>query len=126
MSEKTYKNLIEIIAKGIYQGDLNLYKETGLNYHCRKWKTDTVWDQNPNELCEWERDEFRQSAKTVLDFLAKNQFLNVCLFDSEDCEGPYCKSGRTVCSECTKIHENHNNKKCLCGRNCSHENGCNK
>lgn len=32
----------------------------------KEWKTDAAWDTNPDELCEWERDEYRVQARAVL------------------------------------------------------------
>ena len=36
----------------------------------RVWKTDKPWDSDPeNELCEWERDEYRFQARAAIEAL---------------------------------------------------------
>jgi hypothetical protein len=67
--------LIEQVAQIIYktQGGASNEEEFEMmtGYKLRLWKTDAPWDTNPNELCEWERDDFRWQAEAVLKFLGK-------------------------------------------------------
>lgn len=43
----------------------------------KAWKTDAAWDTNPDELCEWERDEYRAQARAVLRVLEHRRDLTV-------------------------------------------------
>jgi len=54
---------VERVAKAIYLA-LNGDPENG--FPARWWKTDAPWDSNPNELCEWERDEYRAIARAAI------------------------------------------------------------
>lgn len=66
------EELVEQIAEAIYRNKGGVAPEefeeiTGKRQ--KDWKTDLPWDSNPDELCEWERDEYRQQAEAVLKVL---------------------------------------------------------
>ncbi|MFI5300480.1 MAG: hypothetical protein ACHREM_20530 [Polyangiales bacterium] len=52
---------VERVAEAIYRGLFPKAAEHAIG-PTRDWKTDAPWDTNPNELCEWERDEYRAAA----------------------------------------------------------------
>ncbi len=61
--------LVEEIAETIYRhkgGVVPDEYETVTGSKQKAWKTDAPWDTNPDELCEWERDEYRLQARAVL------------------------------------------------------------
>jgi hypothetical protein len=71
----TQEELVEKIAETIflYDGGVDPERYEELIGKAKKaWKTDAPWDTNPNELCEWERDEYRTQAREVLKVLEKN------------------------------------------------------
>lgn len=47
-------------------GDDEDWKATYGDKPRRLWKTDAPWDTNPNELCEWERDDYRAQARAAI------------------------------------------------------------
>ena len=65
-------NLIDRIAETIYRNSGGMTDDEYLqeNGHPRReWQTDAPWDSNPDELCEWERDDYRMQAKAVMQLL---------------------------------------------------------
>jgi len=66
--------LIEELAELIYRNDCGPdCDENGELFdplfERRQWKTDAPWDTRDDELREWERDEYRETAKAVIKFL---------------------------------------------------------
>lgn len=61
-------NLIDEVAYTIYRNvacSPETYEEiTGEKL--KLWKTDAPWDRNPDELTEWQRDDYRRAARAVL------------------------------------------------------------
>lgn len=73
--------LIEEIAIQIYmyQGNSPHLDEDIHGKKRRVWMTDAPWDTNPDELCEWERDEYRTQARAVVDHFVNDPELLACL-----------------------------------------------
>lgn len=68
--------LIDRVAETIYRHDNGMTDEEHESFQGkprRAWKTDAPWDSNPNELTEWERDEYRMQAEAVLRLLAEEK-----------------------------------------------------
>lgn len=63
------EDLRERIAEALYHNDGGMSDEEYIKVTGkarRLWKTDAPWDTDPNELCEWERDEYRQMADAAI------------------------------------------------------------
>lgn len=71
--------LVEHVARIIYrtQGGSATPEEFEManGHKLREWKVEgRRWDSDPeNELCEWERDDYRFQAEEVLRFLEENK-----------------------------------------------------
>jgi hypothetical protein len=64
--------IIEAVAEAIYRHSGGLTDDecqVALGHPRKLWKTDAPWDSNPEELCEWERDEYRMMAEAAIDAL---------------------------------------------------------
>jgi hypothetical protein len=62
--------LVDRVAEAIYYGGMSaddFERETGVKRLL--WKTDAPWDSNPNELCEHERDDYREMARAAIEVL---------------------------------------------------------
>lgn len=62
-------NLIEEVAETLYRHSSGMddeQHELVEGKPRRAWKTAAPWDTNPDELCEWERDEYRIQARAVV------------------------------------------------------------
>ena len=82
--ENPSDELIEKVAKAIYnyEGGLDPDEwEVATGCERKDWKTDAPWDTNPDELCEWQRDEYRTQARAVLKVL--NEALKVSRYCQE-------------------------------------------
>ena len=63
------KDLVEEVAEAIYRhkgGIAPEEYEAATGKKQREWQTGAPWDTSPDELCEWERDEYRTQAEAVL------------------------------------------------------------
>lgn len=61
--------IIDKVAEAIYRhgnGMTDEEYEEHMGKPRRAWKTDAPWDANPDELAEWERDEYRVQAEAVV------------------------------------------------------------
>jgi hypothetical protein len=70
------EDIIDKVAEIIYrtQGGCTYEEEFEIltGRKPRLWKTDLPWDSQPDlELCEWERDDYRHQARSILKFLEK-------------------------------------------------------
>jgi hypothetical protein len=64
MSGPVSEDFIEMIAEILYDTSVNI-----LTKEARKeWKSDAPWDSRPDEeLCEWERDDYRAMARAAVE-----------------------------------------------------------
>jgi hypothetical protein len=61
--------VIDSVAEAIYHSHFGLGCVGYLLAHgdaCKAWITSDAWDTNPEELCEHERDEYRDMAKAAI------------------------------------------------------------
>jgi hypothetical protein len=68
-------DMIDAMAEAIYRHDGGMTDEEYVAVQGkprRAWKTDAAWDTNPDELTEWERDEYRIMATAA--FVAFQEF----------------------------------------------------
>lgn len=66
------------MAETIYKHEAGMTDEQYLDYQGfprRAWRTGALWDTNPNELCEWERDEYRVQAEAIVRVLKELNLL---------------------------------------------------
>jgi hypothetical protein len=76
----TKKEIIEKVAELIYLNEGGVSPEEFkkvCGFSKRKWKTGRKWDSYDDELCEWERDEYRHQATVIVNFIEQENLFRV-------------------------------------------------